>query len=462
MSRKLQAAARLVHELGSNIIIRRRMRRHMTSKDRRPHSTYRAFLLLVLALAAACSSGNSAGPGSQATSSEQDGGCGRGCSAGPVADTPALDAGLFEREGGWLLRTEQVELGPAEERFYCYAVTLPKRLAIRRFSSAANPVVHHFLLVQALAPEPEGLRECDVLFQLTWAPLYPATRADSEIVLPEGSAKILPEDSQIVLQMHLLNTSPDPVRTQVEVKMEDAEVSDPTPVGITLFGDANFRLPPMQRTSAEHTCTLQHDISLYALLPHMHYLGRRLDLEIDRGNGFEPFYSRENFDFDDQYIDQLDQELTAGTRVKVRCVFENDEDHEIAFGEDSESEMCLAVGFRTGGGDEFEFCTDVPPEVGVGVPHDPNAGVCGEDETAEGLGRLCTQGGGECPEDLFCAADLLGLPEAFCFKVGCTSSDQCNGSRCCTLPILGDFANLCVPEFCRPDYCIPIEDQAGQ
>lgn len=41
--------------------------------------------------------------------------------------------------------------------------------------------------------------------------------------------------------------------------------------------------------------------------------------------------------------------------------------------------------------------------------------------------------------------------------MGCRSNEECGpGNTCCTFPIIGDIANLCIPEACRSEGCIPL------
>ncbi|MGE0326967.1 MAG: hypothetical protein AB7S68_31880, partial [Polyangiaceae bacterium] len=137
---------------------------------------------------------------------------------------------------------------------------------------------------------------------------------------------------------------------------------------------------------------------------------------------------------------------------------------DIGFGESSNDEMCFLVGFaknRTsldgcltfGGGGDLDG----------GVPPDPDAGVCGEQqENSSGIGRACSKGGGECASGQVCSSDQGQTPDGspgFCLKIGCSATADCGGggATCCAPAEGGGVIKICVPEACRPADCIPAE-----
>lgn len=373
-----------------------------------------------------------------------------------LSSTGTTVSGLRRTADGWVFSTGSVTVKPGEERYVCYAATMDEDLAVGRFSSEKNPIVHHFLLVETVSPEQEGQYPCDVLFRPTWAPMYAATTADSTVEIPEGAAKIIPKGKQVLLQAHVLNTTTEPVTRSVEVSLERSHLEHPEKTGIMLFGAANIHLPPERVTTVENRCTVNRDVRLYAVLPHMHQLGQRLELTFGPDDASQTAaYVRDPFRFDDQYFDSLKLTIPSGSVVHTRCAFENDSDQTVTFGESSRDEMCFAVGFNVGS-EDLELCTETVSLPEGGVPRAPDAGVCEEAPGSNGIGRLCSAGGTECGSGLFCSADLLNVSTGLCFQAGCMSNADCSGTTCCTLPIVGSVANVCLPEACRPDFCIPV------
>jgi hypothetical protein len=370
------------------------------------------------------------------------------------ADVTSVSEGMIKTEEGWVLRTGELVVDPGQERYLCYAATAKEDLKINRFSFVKTPGIHHFIFDEASSPEKEGLSECNVL-QITGATLFTATTASVELETPSGSAKLVAKGSQLVLQAHLLNTTESPIKTVIEIRMAKSPVLDPEPVGILGFGSANIVLPPRQVTTVESTCRLDEDARFYAIVPHMHYLGKRLELAFGPDEGsLESAYVRDPYSFDDQHFDPFERTVPAGTVARVRCTYDNDTDQTVRFGESSHDEMCNLPGFVVGRGD-VKLCTQ-RLSVDGGVARAPDAGVCGLTVTSSGIGAVCTPGGGECGKDLACSADYLNMPVGICVQVGCSSNDECGGATCCAVSAVAGLANFCVPEACRPDTCIPV------
>jgi Copper type II ascorbate-dependent monooxygenase, C-terminal domain len=242
------------------------------------------------------------------------------------------------------------------------------------------------------------------------------------------------------------------------VDLEASKEKNPTEVGITLFGAADIHLAPHQSTAVEHTCSTDEDLTFYAVLPHMHAHGTRLDLELFADDGtFTQIYSRESFDYADQYFEPFPLTLPKGSKVRIRCSYQNDDDKEIAFGESAKEEMCFAVSF-TVAGPPLSFCSDFKPPFGATFPVSPDAGQCAP--ATRGIGQPCTEAGGQCDSDLFCSADFLHNGAGLCFRIGCEGNGDCaGGNTCCTLAGIGDLANFCFPEACRPENCIPLSEK---
>src|SRR5688572_13069382 len=66
------------------------------------------------------------------------------------------------------------ELQPGEERYVCWAGNLPadRQVVVREIAADYGPGTHHIFFAWTLAPEPEGMHECPVLFKTTWIPIY--------------------------------------------------------------------------------------------------------------------------------------------------------------------------------------------------------------------------------------------------------------------------------------------------
>ena len=258
------------------------------------------------------------------------------------ADSPAVDAsGVALR-----LRTDELIVPAGSERYLCFAQTLQEDLVVGAYRSSPEVFVHHLVLARALAPEPEGMSECDVLFRPTWDPLFISGAGASELMLPADAGHTLKAGTQLVLQIHLLNVGETPVSDTVEIELQRATGSSPRPVSTYVFGTTQIALPPMQRSQAQSVCQMPESIQLIAGFPHMHQLGRSLRFE--RGlkpDNFETLFVRDPYDFDDQHIEPVDITLSAGDVTRLTCEYDNDRSDVIHFGESTRDEMCLFIAF---------------------------------------------------------------------------------------------------------------------
>ncbi len=368
-----------------------------------------------------------------------DGGSSMGADAGPLepGDTFTF-SGSYELEGG-------------EEKFLCYTWTFAEAVAFDRFEVDATPGVHHMVVSRAIAPEPEGSFECDVLFRNTWVPLFGTGNGASSLETPEGTAFRLAAGEQVVMQLHLFNTGAERIEETVDVRARIAG-SEEERVGIFAFGTSEIDLPARESTTITNECEVERDVDAFGVLPHMHYLGLTLELETstDGGTTWESVYTLDSWNFDRQEIEEQPISIAAGSLTRVHCTYENPTDGVVTFGESSESEMCFLVLYEVGGTGALDGCVNLG-DPGTGGP------MCEPTENELGIGAACTPGGGECNEGLTCTSDQPGGSDGdgFCLQVGgCTTSDECgSGAVCCAPAAAGGLLNICIPEVCRPDDC---------
>lgn len=373
-----------------------------------------------------------------------------GCGAEPET-TPS--------ESIFSIRTDDITVPAGAERYMCWAQTLDRDLAIDRFDYTQTNTVHHLLLARTTTEEQDGLSECEVLFRSSWVPLFGAGNGDAHIEAPGGSGHILPKGTQLLIQLHLLNTDAKDATTSVEVKMREAATAEVAPIGLYAFGTNDITLAPAQIGSITNDCTVEHDVDIFAWWPHMHRFGVSLRLEIGpSASALEEVYRIDPWDFDNQEMTAAPLHIPAGSFSRISCEYDNPSDQEVIFGESSGDEMCFLSTFATAAPESLDGCVYLKPVGEDPVPPDPAAGTCGEhDVSAIGVGATCTQGGGECAQGLSCTLDQGAEPPGFCLKLGCDTTADCGGNwaTCCAPKEAGGLLNICIPEACRPADCIP-------
>jgi hypothetical protein len=367
------------------------------------------------------------------------GGCSSSKSAGPAATT-------------FSLKTPTVTVAAGQERYVCYAKTLDSDLAVDRFDYAVVPFVHHVFFSRTLAPETEGLSECDVLFKTTWIPLFVAGKGSDTLQYPNGAASVLPKGTQLVIQLHLLNTSSTDAAASVGIDMKLTNEANPAPVGLYAFGTQVISLAPNSKGSVSYECTPTQDVVTFTDFAHMHKLGTSLTLEVADGSGaFHTVYSRDPYDFNAQYLDSTPLQIPKGTKTRITCNYNNTTSKMVTFGESTTDEMCFLATFVKGI-DAPRGCVQTMVEGDAGT----DAGACMATANSVGIGAACTAGGKECAAGLSCSSDLSASsgPMGFCMKVGCASASECGGGATCCAPPQAGGIKLCLPDTCLPAGCM--------
>jgi hypothetical protein len=263
----------------------------------------------------------------------------------PPEEVPVYEPGITVESDQAVFQTAEYELEPGQEKFLCYTAEVGEDLTVETVAHEARSTLHHVIFAKTNGDEPAEYSECDTLFRLSWQPLYLAGAGKSELALPEGYAHRVPAGTQLLAQLHLLNSGTETVHDTVQIVMKRSQVEAPKPVAVYAFGNMNVNLPPSKESTLEGDCTLTEDVRLLAGFPHMHMLGTGLTFDVKKADGsaFERRFERTPYDFDNQHLDAIDVRLAAGDQTKVTCSYNNTTDHTITFGESTFNEMCFFV-----------------------------------------------------------------------------------------------------------------------
>jgi hypothetical protein len=262
------------------------------------------------------------------------------------SDAEAATSPDASSPGTYVMHTEEFKVEPGQERYLCFTTTLEEELVVGGYSSGAQPFVHHLVFVRTLKPEPEGFSECDTLFRQSWDPLYITGAGAAKLDFPDGAGHKLAKGTQLLVQMHLLNSGDEVVESRVAIDMHRSAAADPRPVSTYVFGTSDLSLPPNQASEVQGMCELKEPVKLIAGFPHMHLLGKRLRFEVgSSADAMKTVFVRDPYDFDDQHIENVEIELEPGDLTRVTCGYQNPGPEEVTFGESTNNEMCFFIGF---------------------------------------------------------------------------------------------------------------------
>ncbi|HSP15813.1 MAG TPA: ascorbate-dependent monooxygenase [Thermoanaerobaculia bacterium] len=182
-----------------------------------------------------------------------------------------------------------------------------------------------------------------------WVPGSVATR------FPEEVALSLPADSRVVLQVHYHSHdgSPSPDTTQIGIYF--AKKKPQKLLRVLPLMNTTFTIPPNDSDySVTASLTAPISVHLWAIAPHMHLLGRTMDVEAALPAGRTQCLIRINdWDFNWQGLYRFKEPIAipALTRFSLQATFDNSENNPrnpnappkaVSWGEQTTDEMCIA------------------------------------------------------------------------------------------------------------------------
>lgn len=169
--------------------------------------------------------------------------------------------------------------------------------------------------------------------------------------LPEGTGVWVEEGEVVILQMHY-NTSaagPQPDQSQVSFKVDDS-VDHPGVIqpwaDPSWLGSERMEIPAGSSATHDFSYTFGDDYLVWTAALHMHTLGERAELRIDRGDGSEACMLRiEDWDFHWQRTYRFTEAkpIADGDAVSVECSWDNPGEEAVYWGEGTGDEMCLGT-----------------------------------------------------------------------------------------------------------------------
>ena len=291
--------------------------------------------------------------------------------ADPLADSPTADSDTWALgEPDHLLRMPEAITLPAEGIIdYKYAY-VPSGLTEDKWVRGlevrpGNPSVVHHALVFVEYPrayahiQPQAESGLNGFF----GSFLPGAKVRP---FPEGTAQFLPAGSNLIIQMHY-NVTGKPETDQTEIALYFADTPPANVLQVNALATEDFKIKPEradQSLSLSHT--LNADLTLWGMLPHMHYRGQRFQYTMEeKGNTPEVILNVPWYQFDWQPMYWLDAPLTfpAGATLHVDGAFDNsaynptnpDPTKTVYFGEQSFDEMFIGYLMHSKPYDREEF-----------------------------------------------------------------------------------------------------------
>jgi hypothetical protein len=253
-------------------------------------------------------------------------------------------------EGGQQLATTTYRLQPGEEKYICYQFYSPDTaVAITRVDEVSVPGIHHMFLFQAFGRnEPDAPHECNTLIKTTWNPIWVANTGEHSLQVPTGTGFVIAPGTQYIVQLHMQNSGDEPLDIRGGINLTyEHDVASLIPAGMYGIGSFALEIPGLATNyQVPVSCTPDKDLNVFGVLPHMHKLGTKIELQRTPIDGdASMFYKVDPWLFGDQPLDMLDAKITAGEKLDLTCTYTNPSNQSVKYGESSDQEMCFFLLF---------------------------------------------------------------------------------------------------------------------
>lgn len=262
----------------------------------------------------------------------------------PDAHRPPQTGFLSDAGDGWLTLIEaEWELPANTESYVCARVTVPRDVYLNEFTPITPFGTHHTLLSLNDTPDAEdGVTDCGA-GENGRQSIYGSGVGTEPRTMPEGIAMRLPAGSQLLLNLHLFNSTDEPIPGRSGTLVRTVDEADVEHVAEGLLAGPLQLEIPTGRVTQTGRCTFQDDSTIIGVGPHMHQTGVYMKVVANSSEDGEVVLFDGPYDFESQLQYPVDfVRMREGDTVEVECTYQNDSGRTIGFGDSSTDEMCFA------------------------------------------------------------------------------------------------------------------------
>ncbi len=198
-------------------------------------------------------------------------------------------------EGSWTLES-------GEEGYTCARVTVQEDVWIRAFRPISPLGTHHTILSvdHSSQGQPDGTFPCDPTTN-GQNMLFPSGVGTSTVELPEGVAIRVEKDTTLLLNLHLFNVTSETLNGSSGVEVLRVDPADVVhEAEIVLAGKVEGLVVAPGSSKQLGVCEISHDVTVFAVLPHMHQLGSHMKVTAVPGSGSPTVLLDAPYSFDEQ------------------------------------------------------------------------------------------------------------------------------------------------------------------
>jgi len=225
--------------------------------------------------------------------------------------------------------------------YWCTLKTIQEDTYIKAFRAQAPPGTHHTLLLRTPGGGPDGESACGPTLGADM--LHASGVGSDDLTFPDGVAVKVPAGTQLMLNLHLFNTTAGPLSGVSATLVQTMKASDVTQVAeLVLGGSTQISVPPNGSQTVHATCTFQSTATISTVWPHMHMIGTHMKVTYQGASGTKVLEDAP-YSFSDQKNYPITPVTVApGENILIDCTYQNPTSQTIYWGDSSKSEMCFA------------------------------------------------------------------------------------------------------------------------
>ena len=252
------------------------------------------------------------------------------------------------------------------EAYKCVRVQIPTDTWISAFRSQSPVGTHHSVLTISTNSTQVGEYDCSAS-SLDSEMLYAAGVNTDDNYFPDGVAIKVAAGTYVNLNLHLFNTSDNPITATSGVLVKTMAAADVVNQADMQFSGSVTFSPIMPNAVGDSTtvtpvnggCGVAHDFHTFTLWPHMHQIAVHQTFTVTGptwGTG-----GTKLLDTDYQFGNQknypmVDTVIHAGDHINTTCDYINTTGNPVKFGESSTDEMCFTGIYRYPAGGNLLAC----------------------------------------------------------------------------------------------------------
>lgn len=306
----------------------------------------------------ATTTGTTTGTGGSATGGTGGSGGATGGSGGTTGGSGgtggggSVDAGGSDAGGSptYDVTVGPITLAPGEERTVCVdkKIAASRPVDVVKIASEMTKGGHHLVFYKSAATvESTTPFACQTFRDVLGGtvPLYIAQKPSTELNFPTGVAYTMPASQMLRVELHFVNTTPQPLAVSGMVHLGEAKEGTITEhANLMFYGNVGIFLPPQSMATVGPSFhAIAAGRKVFGLTGHQHKLGTSVTIELapDAFTSGTELYKNTNWDEPPLTIFNPPIAATGTQGLRYTCTYNNTTNGIVTFGENADQEMCF-------------------------------------------------------------------------------------------------------------------------